>query len=342
MRALAGRPVDEAPVLAPQRRPGPPLERARGQTLVDQRGRHDHVAVRERVPNRLRATLRVVTTLVPASGNSSTSPRSATSSLVTAGRGRSRSPPARPRPRPPHRLADDGHHRLAHEPHPAVGQQRAGHGGWVGGADLGSGPMSRSAAVTTSTTPGADRAASTSTDRMSACATGEVTYVTLRHPGRSRSATYRVSPVSRRRSSRRATGVPTSGIGPTLPASGKELRSSIRRRPTGWSGKAVDARRHSRRSGRGVLGPLRTALDRVLSYRYLGKSHATLDRAGGETMRLRHDMRNASVGSWRRRCASLPRSRGAWPTTVRAESGDRLAAILDDARDVRRSRCAAR
>ena len=34
----------------------------------------------------------------------------------------------------------------------------------------------------------------------------------------------------------------------------------------------------------------------LLSYRYLGKSHATLDRGGGETMRLRHDMRNASGG----------------------------------------------
>ena len=137
MRALAGRPVDESPVVAPQRRPGPALERAGGQTLVDQRGGHDHVAARERVPNRLRAALPRRHHVGARLGEQQhlTPFRD-----VELGDGRQRvvvDPDQLGRVLALRvSLADDGHDRLAHEPHAAVGQQRAGHGGWVGRADL--------------------------------------------------------------------------------------------------------------------------------------------------------------------------------------------------------------
>lgn len=73
----------------------------------------------------------------------------------------------------------------------------------------------------------------------------------------------------------------------------------------------------------------------LLSYRYLGKSSATLDRGGGETMRLRHDMRNPAGGIMAAPlCIASPESGGMADDAYVPNPVIASLHILDDARDV--------
>jgi hypothetical protein len=74
----------------------------------------------------------------------------------------------------------------------------------------------------------------------------------------------------------------------------------------------------------------------LLSYRYLGKSNATLDRGGGETMRLRHDMRNPVGGIMAAPlCIASPESGGMADDAYVPNPVIASLHIFDDARDVR-------
>jgi hypothetical protein len=74
----------------------------------------------------------------------------------------------------------------------------------------------------------------------------------------------------------------------------------------------------------------------LLSYRYLGKSNATLDRGGGETMWLRHDMRNPVGGIMAAPlCIASPESGGMADDAYVPNPVIASLHILDDARDVR-------
>jgi hypothetical protein len=73
----------------------------------------------------------------------------------------------------------------------------------------------------------------------------------------------------------------------------------------------------------------------LLSYRYVGKSDATLDRGGGETMRLRHDMRNPAGGIMAAPlCIASPESGGMADDAYVPNPVIASLHILDDARDV--------
>jgi hypothetical protein len=74
----------------------------------------------------------------------------------------------------------------------------------------------------------------------------------------------------------------------------------------------------------------------LLSYRYLGRSSAALDRGGGETMRLRHDMRNPSGGVMAAPlCIASPESGGMADDAYVPNPVIASLHILDDACDVR-------
>jgi hypothetical protein len=73
----------------------------------------------------------------------------------------------------------------------------------------------------------------------------------------------------------------------------------------------------------------------LLSYRYLGKTSPTLDRGGGETMRLRHDMRNAAGGIMAAPlCIASPELGGMADDAFVPNPVIASLHILDDARDV--------
>jgi hypothetical protein len=73
----------------------------------------------------------------------------------------------------------------------------------------------------------------------------------------------------------------------------------------------------------------------LLSYRYLGRTSAALDRGGGETMRLRHDMRNPSGGVMAAPlCIASPESGGMADDAYVPNPVIASLHILDDARDV--------
>jgi hypothetical protein len=73
----------------------------------------------------------------------------------------------------------------------------------------------------------------------------------------------------------------------------------------------------------------------LLSYRYLGRTSAALDRGGGETMRLRHDMRNPSGGVMAAPlCIASPESGGMADDAYVPSPVIASLHILDDARDV--------
>ncbi|HET6665221.1 MAG TPA: hypothetical protein VFG94_13220 [Acidimicrobiales bacterium] len=73
----------------------------------------------------------------------------------------------------------------------------------------------------------------------------------------------------------------------------------------------------------------------LLSYRYLGRTSAALDRGGGETMRLRHDMRNPSGGVMAAPlCIASPESGGMADDAYVPNPVVASLHILDDARDV--------
>ena len=73
----------------------------------------------------------------------------------------------------------------------------------------------------------------------------------------------------------------------------------------------------------------------LLSYRYLGKSSAALDRGGAETMRLRHDMRNPAGGIMAAPlCIASPESGGMADDAYVPNPVIASLHILDDARDV--------
>jgi hypothetical protein len=74
----------------------------------------------------------------------------------------------------------------------------------------------------------------------------------------------------------------------------------------------------------------------LVSYRYLGASSATLDRDGGATMRLRHDMRNPSGGIMASPlCIASPEAGGMADDAYVPNPVIASLHILDDARDVR-------
>jgi hypothetical protein len=73
----------------------------------------------------------------------------------------------------------------------------------------------------------------------------------------------------------------------------------------------------------------------LLSYRYLGRTSAALDRDGGETMRLRHDMRNPSGGVMAAPlCIASPESGGMADDAYVPNPVIASLHILDDAHDV--------
>jgi hypothetical protein len=74
----------------------------------------------------------------------------------------------------------------------------------------------------------------------------------------------------------------------------------------------------------------------LLSYRYLGRNTAAVDRGGGETMRLRYDMRNPSGGIMAAPlCIASPESGGMADDEYVPSPVIASLHILDDARDVR-------
>jgi len=73
----------------------------------------------------------------------------------------------------------------------------------------------------------------------------------------------------------------------------------------------------------------------LLSYRYLGRSHGALDQGGGDTMRLRHDMRNPSGGIMAAPlCIASPESGGMADDAFVPNPVIASLHVLDDARDV--------
>jgi hypothetical protein len=73
----------------------------------------------------------------------------------------------------------------------------------------------------------------------------------------------------------------------------------------------------------------------LLSYRYLGRSHGVLDKGGGDTMRLRHDMRNAAGGIMvAPLCIASPESGGMADDAFVPNPVIASMHVLDDARDV--------
>jgi hypothetical protein len=73
----------------------------------------------------------------------------------------------------------------------------------------------------------------------------------------------------------------------------------------------------------------------LLSYRYLGRTHAALDKDGGDTMRLRHDMRNPAGGIMAAPlCIASPESGGMADDAFVPNPVVASLHILDDARDV--------
>ena len=73
----------------------------------------------------------------------------------------------------------------------------------------------------------------------------------------------------------------------------------------------------------------------LLSYRYLGRIDAALDRGGGDTMRLRHDMRNPSGGIMAAPlCIASPESGGMADDEYVPNPVIASLHVLDDARDV--------
>ena len=74
----------------------------------------------------------------------------------------------------------------------------------------------------------------------------------------------------------------------------------------------------------------------LLSYRYLGRIDGALDRGGGDTMRLRHDMRNPSGGIMAAPlCIASPESGGMADDEYVPNPVIASLHVLDDARDVR-------
>jgi hypothetical protein len=73
----------------------------------------------------------------------------------------------------------------------------------------------------------------------------------------------------------------------------------------------------------------------LLSYRYLGRSHAGIDKDAGDTMRLRHDMRNAAGGIMAAPlCIASPESGGMADDAFVPNPVVASLHVLDDARDV--------
>lgn len=73
----------------------------------------------------------------------------------------------------------------------------------------------------------------------------------------------------------------------------------------------------------------------LLSYRYLGRSHAGIDRDAGDTMRLRHDMRNPAGGIMAAPlCIASPESGGMADDAFVPNPVVASLHVLDDARDV--------
>lgn len=73
----------------------------------------------------------------------------------------------------------------------------------------------------------------------------------------------------------------------------------------------------------------------LLSYRYVGRTNAALDRDGGDTMRLRHDMRNPSGGIMAAPlCIASPESGGMADDEYVPNPVIASLHVLDDARDV--------
>jgi hypothetical protein len=73
----------------------------------------------------------------------------------------------------------------------------------------------------------------------------------------------------------------------------------------------------------------------LLSYRYLGRSHAGIDKDAGDTMRLRHDMRNAAGGIMAAPlCIASPESGGMADDAFVPNPIVASLHVLDDARDV--------
>jgi hypothetical protein len=73
----------------------------------------------------------------------------------------------------------------------------------------------------------------------------------------------------------------------------------------------------------------------LLSYRYLGRSHTGIDEDAGDTMRLRHDMRNAAGGIMAAPlCIASPESGGMADHTFVPNPVVASLQVLDDARDV--------
>jgi len=74
----------------------------------------------------------------------------------------------------------------------------------------------------------------------------------------------------------------------------------------------------------------------LLSYRYLGRSHAGIDKGGADSMRLRHDMRNPAGGIMAAPlCIASPESGGMADDAFVPNPVIASLHILDDARDVR-------
>jgi hypothetical protein len=73
----------------------------------------------------------------------------------------------------------------------------------------------------------------------------------------------------------------------------------------------------------------------LLSYRYLGRSHTGIDEDAGDTMRLRHDMRNAAGGIMAAPlCIASPESGGMADDAFVPNPIVASLHVLDDARDV--------
>jgi hypothetical protein len=73
----------------------------------------------------------------------------------------------------------------------------------------------------------------------------------------------------------------------------------------------------------------------LLSYRYLGRTHAALDKGGADTMRLRHDMRNPAGGIMAAPlCIASPESGGMADDAFVPNPVIASLHVLDDARDV--------
>ena len=74
----------------------------------------------------------------------------------------------------------------------------------------------------------------------------------------------------------------------------------------------------------------------LLSYRYLGRSHAGVDQGAGDTMRLRHDMRNPAGGIMAAPlCIASPEAGGMADDAFVPNPVIASLHVLDDAREVR-------